>query len=134
MNIRCAFINNFKLRNYVNHKDKLSPLWSSDIVYKYNCAVCGNCYIGSTNRSLAIRISEHQGRSYRTKEMLTKPLQSTIRQHSEGTCNKLVSEDEFKVIYKGRNTQEIRIAESLLIRSLKPNLNIDESSFSLKIF
>ena len=65
VNIRCAFINNFKLRNFTNHKDKLSPLWCSDVVYKYTCAVCGNCYIGSTNRSLAIRISEHQGKSFR---------------------------------------------------------------------
>ena len=134
VDVRCSFINNFKLRNFTNHKDKIPSLWLSDVVYKYECAVCGNCYFGSTNRSLAIRISEHQGRSYRTKQILAKPLQSSIRHHSEGICDKQISFDEFKVIYKGRTTNEIRIAESLLIKSLKPELNLDESSVPLKLF
>ena len=134
INIRCAFINQFKLRNFTNHKDKLSPLWCSDVVYKYTCAVCGNCYIGSTNRSLAIRISEHQGKSFRTKQNLARPLQSTIREHSEGTCDKAISPDEFQVIFKGKSIQEIRIAESLLIKDGKPELNLEESSYPLKMF
>ena len=134
VNIRCAFINNFKLRNFTNHKDKLSPLWCSDVVYKYTCAVCGNCYIGSTNRSLAIRISEHQGKSYRTKQILARPLQSSIRGHSEDTCNKLVSPDEFQIIFKGKSMQEIRIAESLYIKCQKPELNLEDSSYPLKMF
>ena len=133
-NIRIAFTNHFRLRNFTNHKDRLSPLWCSDVVYEYKCAVCENCYIGSTNRSLAIRISEHQGRSYRTKQILARPLQSSIREHSEGICNKLVNTEEFKVKYKGRYTQEIRIAESLFIKSNKPTLNIEESSFPLRVF
>ena len=133
-NIRIAFVNNFKLRNYTNHKDKLSSLWCSDVVYEYKCAVCENCYIGSTNRSLAIKISEHQGRSYRTKQILARPLQSSIREHSEGICKKQITTEEFKVKYKGQYTQEIRIAESLLIKSLKPSLNLEESSIQLKVF
>ena len=96
--------------------------------------VCNNCYIGSTNRSLALRVSEHQGRSYRTKQHLARPLQSAIRDHSEGNCNKQVSEDEFSIIYKGNYLNEIRIAESLLIKELQPELNQDASSFPLILF
>ena len=134
VNVRCSFVNNFKLRNFTKHKEKLPPFWFSDIVYKYKCAVCDNCYIGSTNRSLAIRISEHQGRSYRTKQNLARPLQSSIRNHSEDICNKQVSLEEFSIIYKGRNISEIRTAESLLIKYLKPELNMEESSVALKLF
>ena len=134
VNVKPAYINNFKLRNFVNHKDKFPPSWRSDVVYKYKCAICENCYLGSTSRSLAIRISEHQGRSYRTKKHLARPLQSTIREHSEGVCHKQVGKDEFEIIYRGKNTSEIRIAESLLIRKMQPPLNIEESSVPLKVF
>ena len=52
MKMRTTFYNHFKIKSFFKHKDAASPLWCSDIVYKYNCAVCNNCYIGSTNRSL----------------------------------------------------------------------------------
>ena len=134
INIRTIFYNNFKIRNFFQHKDKTPALWCSDIVYKYKCAVCGNCYLGSSNRSLAIRASEHAGRSYRTQKILAKPTQSAVREHSEYNCNKQVSLDEFTILYKGSYLNEIRIAESLLIKSTKPTLNNDVSSFPLKLF
>ena len=134
VNLKLSFINNFKLRNFTNHKDKFPILWTSDVVYKYKCAICGNCYLGSTTRSLALRISEHQGRSFRTNQNLARPPQSTIRNHSEGLCNKQVEENEFSIIYKGKSITEIRIAESILIQTMKPELNIDESSVPLRVF
>ena len=69
--------------------------------------------MGSTTRSLAIRISEHQGRSFRTKQILARPLQSTIREHSENNCNKQVDPEEFNIIYRGKNITEIPRAEAI---------------------
>ena len=100
----------------------------------FKCAVCSNCYLGSSNRSLAVRASEHAGISYRTKKPLAQPLQSSIREHSENTCNKQVDIEEFSILFKGSYLNEIRIAESLLIKNLKPTLNHEVSSFPLKIF
>ena len=134
INLKTAYINNFKIKNFMRHKDCIPPNWCSDIVYCFKCAVCSNCYIGSTNRSLAVRISEHQGISYRTKQMLARPPQSAVRDHSEVTCSKRPDTDEFSVLYKGKSSTEIRIAESLLIKSKKPSINQESSSFPLKIF
>ena len=133
VNLKLSFINNYKLKNFTNHKDKFPHLWSSDVVYKYKCAICGNCYLGSTTKALAIRISEHQGRSFRTNQIVAKPLQSTIRNHSEGICNKQVEAEEFSIIYKGKNLSEIRTAESILIKTLRPELNMEDSSVPLKV-
>ena len=134
VNIRTVFYNNFKMRNLFQHKDKTPANWCSDIVYKFKCAVCDNCYLGSSNRSLAVRGSEHAGKSYRTKKLLARPLQSAVRDHSENICNKQVSQEEFSIIFKGSSVIEIRIAESLLIKSLKPTLNNESSSYPLKLF
>ena len=112
--LRTTFYNHFKIKNFFKHKDVTSPFWCSDIVYKYSCAVCNNCYIGSTNRSLALRVSEHQGKSYRTKQYLNKPFQSAIRDHSEQMCKKQVSSKDFSIIYKGRYLNEIRICPVFL--------------------
>ena len=79
-------------------------------------------------------MSEHQGRSYRTKQHLAKPLQSAIRDHSEQICKKQVSEEEFSIVYKGNHLKEIRIAESLLIKEIHPELNNDTSSVPLILF
>ena len=134
INIKTAYVNNFKIKNFMKHKDCIPSQWCSDIVYCFKCAVCNNCYIGSTNRSLAVRISEHQGISFRTKQMLARPQQSAVRNHSEWNCNKQPKEEEFSIIFKGKNSHEIRIAESLIIKRQKPTINQDLSSFPLKIF
>ena len=132
--LRIVYFNHFKIKAFFKHKDIVPPAWCSDIVYMYKCAICDNCYLGSSNRSLAIRVSEHQGRSYRTKQLVSRPLQSAVRDHSENSCSKMVSSDEFSIIYKGNNNIDIRIAESLLIKELKPTLNNDTSSYPLKLF
>ena len=65
---------------------------------------------------------------------MARPLQSAVRDHCENTCSKAVSLEDFSIIYKGSNSTDIRIAESPLIKELKPSLNNDMSSFPLKIF
>ena len=134
INIRTIFYNNFKMKNFFHHKDRIPANWCSDIVYMFKCAVCDNCYLGSSNRSLAVRASEHAGISYRTKRHLVQPPQSSVREHSENNCKKQVDISEFSVIFKGNHLNEIRIAESLLIKNLKPSLNQETSSFPLKLF
>ena len=132
--LRTVYFNHFKIKSFFKHKDIVPPAWCSDIVYMFKCAICDNCYLGSSNRSLAIRMSEHQGRSYRTKQFVSRPLQSAVRDHCENSCSKLVSQEEFSIIYKGSNNSDIRIAESLLIKEIKPALNNEISSFPLKLF
>ena len=132
--LRTIYFNHFKTKSFFNHKDIVPSAWCSDIVYMFKCAICENCYLGSSNRSLALRVSEHQGKSYRTKQLVARPLQSAVRDHCENLCSKMVSKEEFSVIYRGRNNIDIRIAESLLIKELKPSINDEISSYPLKLF
>ena len=128
-----AFYNNNKIKNYCNHKEKLDLKNLSMVVYKFVCPSCQLLYIGSTIKTLEQRIYEHLGSSFRTKRPLSRPVQSSIRNHCIDTCKCNFSVDNFCILYKGNYKDEIRIAESLLIRKFKPSLNSDTSSIPLRI-
>ena len=48
-----------KVSYYTNMKDRLSPMFSSNVVYKFTCPGCGSSYIGKTERNLYQRCKEH---------------------------------------------------------------------------
>ena len=127
------FYNNFKLRNFVNHKEKLPAFFDSMVVYLFNCPTCQLAYIGSTKKALFSRYHDHKGSSSRTGRVLSSPLFSNIRDHCENSCECSFSINDFSVIYKGSTENEIRIAESLLIKSKRPTLNQDTASYPLKL-
>ena len=110
------FYNNFKLKNFINHKEKLPASFDSMVVYEFLCPNCQLAYIGSTKKSLFSRYHDHRGSSSRTGRMLSSPLYSNIRDHCENSCEYNFSIDNFSIIFKGSTENEIRIAESLLIR------------------
>ena len=128
-----VFYNNYKLRNFCNHKDKLDPKYISQVVYKFICPSCQLVYVGSTIKALEQRIFEHLGSSYRTGQPLLKPLQSSIRDHCHLTCKCKFNSSDFHILYKGNYLDEIRIAESLYIKRLKPELNSEASSVHLRL-
>ena len=111
-----VFFNNFKMKTFVHHKEKLPPSYASMIVYRFKCPNCQLDYIGSTKKSLFLRYHDHKGTSSRTGRRLTSPLFSNIRNHCEDTCKCNFSLDNFEIIYQGKSELDIRIAESLLIK------------------
>ena len=128
---RIIFYNNFKIKNFVNHKEKLTSSFESGIVYKFECSKCHQVYVGSTMKVLCSRVHDHKGVSGRTGRLLQSPLFSSIRDHCHGICDNNIKEEDFGVIYKGNSEQEVRLSESLLIKKLKPSLNNDISSHPL---
>ena len=50
----------------------------------------------------SLAMSEHQGVSYRTKQMLAKLQQSAVRDHFEVTCGKRPNTNKFSILYKGK--------------------------------
>ena len=128
-----AFYNNFKIKNFCNHKDKLSSNNVSNVVYKFVCSSCQLAYVGSTIKTLEQRVFEHLGTSFRTNRSLTRPLQSSIREHCQSSCKCNFSVDDFNIIFKGSYQDEIWIAESIFIKKLHPTLNSDSSSVPLSI-
>ena len=128
-----VFYNNFKLKNFCNHKDKLDPKHISQVVYKFICPSCQLVYVGSTIKTAEQRIFEHLGVSYRTGQPLLKPPQSSIREHCHSVCKCNFNSSHFDILYRGSYQDEIRIAESIYIKHLKPDLNSEASSVRLKL-
>ena len=117
----------------VNHKERLLNTLDSMVVYLFSCPNCQLAYIGSTKKCLISRYQDHKGISSRTGRALSRPLQSSVRDHCNNICDCTFSLDNFSILYRGSHELEIRIAESILIRNKKPILNQETSSFPLKL-
>ena len=80
-------------------KERLPESLCSNVVYHYKCARedCMSSYVGSTERALQDRISEHMGVSFRTGINLTSPSFSSIREHSQ-SCSHPITSESFQII------------------------------------
>ena len=134
LKLKIAFFNNHKISSYFKQKDTLPSALKSMVVYCFTCAKCSLAYIGSTKKMFSLRVNEHQGISSRTGRPLQQPHFSTVRDHCFNTCDTLCNIDSFKILAKCNSETELRITESIFIRMKKPGLNIENSSFTLKIF
>lgn len=122
------FTNNFKIKNFFPYKDRVEVKARSSLIYKYSCS-CNATYLGATVRHLNTRISEHLGISHRTGMKITKPSYSSIREHCESN-NCIIDANNFEIVTSA-NPEDIYIAESILIKQQKPNLN---SGTSLELY
>ena len=132
MNLRLVLRNNFRIGSLFNFKDIVPKACRSAVVYKFSCPSCEGTYIGSTYVRLYSRVCQHQGKSDRTKNFLTSPVASSIRDHSLD-CDTPFSIDDFKIIDMERSSFSLRILESLYIFKTKPSLNDKTSAFKLNI-
>ena len=126
-------VNKRTIGSFFKFKDSLPNMSRSCVVYKYACPQCGASYIGSTIRTLHTRMSEHIGESPRTGLPVSKPLHSSIRIHSEETCQCAPSRSHFHIIDSDSSHISLRIKESIHIHQLKPSLNETESAYPLFI-
>ena len=132
LDVNVILINRFKIGSFFRFKDRIPVGCQSSVVYLFSCASCGASYIGSTKRTLYNRVSQHQGRSFRTGFPLTRPDPSAIRSYSE-SCNTEFTLENFKVIGKVNNILDLRILESLYIFKKRPNLNDNTSAIPLSV-
>ena len=90
-----------------------------------------------TSRHLSTRIAEHQGKSFRTGLALTSPPFSQIRNHiEENQTNHLnynINKQEFTILTSAESNCDLFIKESILIKTIRPNLNNIES-LHLRVF
>ena len=54
----------------------------SSLIYKFSCVRCASGFGGSTTRTLAVRVDEHAGRSFRINNILSNPPNSNIYDHA----------------------------------------------------
>ena len=112
LHFRFIFTNLNTIGSFFKHKDKLPNHLRFEIVYSFQCPEWGVRYVGSTYRSLRIRVSEHKRFSYRTGRPLTNPGFSIIWNHSREN-NHIIRESDFHILFRS-NHSNLRIAESLL--------------------
>ena len=82
--------------------------------------------IGETARRLSERVLDHNGRDAK----------SHLVKHAIKKGHKYPKIEDFNVIGKGyiNNTFKWKVAESFLIKDIRPTLNTHEKSVSLKLF
>ena len=116
-----------KLSSMFNLKDKTNFHHKHDVVYLYKCPVteCGASYVGETSRRISERILDHQKRDKN----------SHILHHSVSSNHPVAAKNNFKIIGEMfGGYQKRKIAEAICIKDIKPNLNVQGQSFTLKLF
>ena len=71
--LRVIFRSDNTIQRFFRYKDRIPDALQSSIVYLYECSRCNATYIGQSKRHLRTKIAEHQGRSFRTNQHLSKP-------------------------------------------------------------
>ena len=112
-------------------KERLGPLMTSGVVYKFNCPRCDlGTYVGATRRLLKVRIDSHRGVSFRTGVRLTNPEFSNIRDHTK-RCKHEIRYEDFEILGKATNNHKLAILESLFIKQIVPQLNTQTTATPL---
>ena len=126
-------VNNNRIKDIFRFKDRIPKCCMSSVVYKFSCASCGASYLGSTQKSLYCRVQQHAGKSFRTGLPLSKPVESSIREHCHNVCKINFSIDDFNVIDRESSEFKLRLLESVHIHKQKPELNNMMSASPLHI-
>ena len=129
--INIILSNKNTIGSYFPYKDRLPIGMRSSIVYQYCCATCSHHYIGSSMRNLYMRVSEHQGKSYRTGNAIQN-CNSSIFDH-KFSCDTQINANDFTILDYSSSEFRLRILESLYIHKRKPSLNDMQSAMPLLI-
>jgi hypothetical protein len=116
-----------RLSTKFNIKDKTKLEHMHNVVYHVNCPnkKCKSHYGGQTKCRM-----EKRGNQHREKDK-----KSHVYQHTIMTKHKRVSIKDFKILGQGyRSDFRRRISESLFVKKLKPDLNIQKDAYRLALF
>ena len=125
---RLIFVNNHRIKSFFPSRPRGPIGMTSGAIYLYSCGGCSSQYVGKTIRHLSTRMSEHKGVSVRTGKALAVPPHSEIRAHvKKREC--AIREENFKILERSKWDRNLLILESILIKSLKPDLNKQEGTY-----
>ena len=123
--------NECSIGGFFKLKEALPDELRSHIIYKYICDACQATYYGSTVKQSKVRFSQHFGKSHRTSLPISKPLQSSIRDHCLNNDHPMRIRN-FNILACAED-YNLRTLESIYINKNKPELNIDQSAVPLAI-
>ena len=110
-----------KLRSLFPIKDKVDIKHCSNVIYEGTC-ICGNNYIGVTNRNTILRFEEHNNTKKQSEPS------NHIRQNRGHLFVWKIMSRASKHKIKGR------ILEAFFIKCKSPSLNNQADNFRLKLF
>ena len=120
--------NGSKLTTHFQIKYKTTFGHNHDVVYLGTCPEnnCSDNYVGESACRISERIIHHSGRVQN----------SHLFEHCCCKNHPNTSKTDIKIITSGfkNNYCRRKIAEALLIKQIKPSLNIQEKSYELKLF
>ena len=123
--LRAIFKSTNRLKSCFNIRDVLPELLRSCQIYKFTCGSCSASYTGKIFWHLKVRVSEHQGVSFRTGKIVKGTLYTSVRDHML-ECNNIVTWDDFKVWGESQTTGFWRLRR---VYSLK-----ETNHYLIKIF
>ena len=116
-----------RLGSRFNLKDKISAENQHNIVYHGGCPnrKCVSNYVGQTKCRLEKRAGQHAGTD----------TNSHLFKHAKKTKHRKIRVSDFKIIGKGfRSDFTRKISESLYVKELKPDLNVQKDAYKLSLF
>ena len=128
--LKIIFSNTRNIKSFFPYKDKLSHSFKSKIVYKACCWDCDDFYIGKTKRRLRDRKIEHFKALTNSNN---KGQFSAIANHISSTGHR-IKWDHFQILASGCSDLHCKIKETLLIRDLKPAMNVNIGSENLSLY
>ena len=134
--LKIVFKTSKRLSACFTFKDKFPKSLMSGVIYKFSCAGCNSCYIGSTKRFWEKRLEEHLHVSALTGKPLTGMQVFTPMQHvKSGSCPvNSYSRDNFTIIGREPNPYMLLVKESICISTSKPNLSNNKTSVPIYLF
>ena len=133
--LKIIFKSSKRLSSCFAFKDKVPKSLVSGVIYKYTCAECNLCYIGSTKRYWEKRLEEHLHVSALTGKPLNGMQVFAPMQHlKSGPCMVKISRDDFSIIGREEHPYMLQLKESIFISTLKPRLNNNVTSVPLHLF
>ena len=123
----CATYKSKKLGSCFSIKDRTKFEHMHNVVYHGKCPnkKCPSHYSGQTKCRIGKRAEQHQNSDKK----------SHLLQHAVKTKHRRIRLQDFRIIGKGFNTDfKRKICESLHIKKLKPDLNIQKDSYKLSLF
>jgi hypothetical protein len=114
-----------RIGSYFSLKDSFGKEMSSNVVYKFICANCNDCYIGETTKRYLDRANEH----------LHTDKASAVYQHlrKSNACLGANDESSFSILDRAPTRYQLKIKEALYIEKLKPILNRQKKSIKVEL-
>jgi hypothetical protein len=134
--LKIVFKTSKRLSSCFSFKDKFPKSLMSGVIYEYTCSECNLRYIGCTKRFWEKRLEEHLHVSALTGKPLHGGQIYAPLQHvrSDACPVSRLRREDFSIIGKEKDRYLVKLKESILIATSKPQLNGNEASVPLALF